>query len=239
MEAFVLAAGLGTRLRPLTNSRPKALVEVDGKSLLEINLEKIIAAGASRIVVNVHHFGEQIIEFLHSRTWDCEVVVSDERGMLLDTGGGLKKAQRLFSGKEPVLIHNVDILSRIPLTEMADQHIADNCLATMAVSERDTSRYLLFGHDKRLIGWHKKGTEEYLWADKPMEDYKPMAFSGIAVVSPEFFDMLPDAERPYTIIPCYVHAAKDHVIKGFEHNAEDWMDVGKPETLAQAHKILK
>ena len=234
MEAFVLAAGLGTRLRPLTNDRPKALVEVDGRSLLEINLHKIIQLGASRIVVNVHHFGNKVIDFVNSRKWDCEIVVSDERGLLLDTGGGLKKAQQLFKGDGPILIHNVDILSRIDLADMIRRHAASGDLATLAVSDRKTSRYLLFDNNSKLVGWHNTGTDEHLWAGEPREEYKPLAFSGIAVISPKLANLLPEADRPYSIIPEYIKIARDHPIGNYEHSSSDWIDVGRPETLAKS-----
>lgn len=231
--AFILAAGLGTRLRPLTNDRPKALVEVNGRTLLEINLRRVIEAGAGRVVVNAHHFGEQVIDFVGSRDWGCEVLVSDERDLLLDTGGGLKKAQSLLGSDVPILVHNVDILSRVDLADMVKQYADSMSVATLAVSDRNTSRYLLF-EDDRLVGWHKKGTAEYLWSESPMEGCKELAFSGIAVVSPRLIDLLPEAEAPYSIIPEYVRLAKSHAISAFHHSPGDWLDVGKPETLAKA-----
>lgn len=240
MQAFLLAAGLGTRLRPLTDSRPKALVEVAGEPLLKINIERLAAQGADRIVVNVHHFADMVTDYLRARPWPAEVVVSDERDLLLDTGGGLKKAAPLFRRGEPVLVHNVDILSRLDLHALWRRHCDSGALATLAVSRRDTSRQLLFDGEGSLAGWHNRQSGETRWAvgttdaTPRIEDYTSLAFSGIAVVSPQLLDLLPDATLPYPIIPAYLEAARDHVIRHFRHSADDWLDVGKPETLQQA-----
>lgn len=238
MEVFLLAAGLGTRLRPLTNDRPKALVEVEGRSLLEINIDNLIRQGATRIVVNVHHFADKIITFLNSRTWDAEILISDERELLLDTGGGLKKAEPLFSGTQPILIHNVDILSRLDLSAITQSLMQSQALATLAVSDRSTSRKLLFDPDGKLIGWHNLNSGEYLWADAQHSSYKELAFSGIAVVKPQLLTMLPPANAPYPIIPAYLEIAQQHRIDCYPHDPKHWLDVGKPETLKIAHEYL-
>lgn len=238
MEAFILAAGLGSRLRPITNSRPKALVDIDGRSLLEINIEHLIKAGASRIVVNVHHFSQQIKDFISSKSWDSEIYISDESELLLDTGGGLKKAAPLFSGKEPILIHNVDILSHIDLRALLSHHIENKHLATLAASARTTSRYLLFDRADRLIGWENTKTGEILWTDKPCIEPERLAFSGIAVIEPQMLNLLPSPRIPYSIIPEYLRLAKDHAISSFRHDAKEWIDVGKPETLPFASQFL-
>lgn len=237
MEAFLLAAGLGTRLRPLTNDKPKALVEVGGRTLLEINLENLIRQGAERIVVNVHHFGDQIIDFVSSRKWNTDIVISDERDVLMDTGGGLKKAQHLFSGGHPIVVHNVDILSNIDLSEILRQHTVSKAIATLATSQRETSRYLLASPDNELVGWHKRGTADYIWADGPTNNCKELAFSGIAVIDPSILELMPPAS-PYPIIPEYLKIAKDHRIICLEHDPENWMDVGKPETLSAADALI-
>ena len=152
MEGFILAAGLGTRLRPLTNDRPKALVEIDGVALLEMAIHRLEEAGIGHIVVNVHHFGEKVIDFIASHRWQARIDISDERPLLLDTGGGLKKAAPLFSGKENVLVHNVDILSEIDLRDVERRHREEGNLATLCVSLRDTKRLLLFDETGRLAG---------------------------------------------------------------------------------------
>lgn len=234
LQAFILAAGLGTRLRPLTNNKPKALVEVDGVSLLEINLNNLIRQGIKHIVINVHHYGEQIIEFIESKHWDAEIVISDERNLLLDTGGGLKKAAPLFLKDTPILIHNVDILSNINIESLYKHHVDSKSIATLAVSERRTSRYLLFNSKQHLIGWHNTNTDEYLWVSSPENEYKNLAFSGIAIANYEILSIMPEANKPYSIIPTYIDIAKNHVISCFEHNSDQWLDVGKPETLELA-----
>ena len=235
MQAFLLAAGLGTRLRPLTDSRPKALVEVGGVPLLKINILRLAAQGADRIVVNVHHFADMVEEYLATQQWPCEVVVADERAKLLDTGGGLKHASPLFRRDEAVVVHNVDILSRIDLAAMVAQHTCSMAVATLAVSRRSTSRHLLFDGGGNLVGWENRTTGETLWsATPPADGAMALAFSGIAVVSPQLLELLPPATEAYPIIPAYIDIARHHTIRHFEHRADDWLDVGKPATLQQA-----
>lgn len=240
MEGFILAAGLGTRLRPLTNDRPKALVEVESgewgvesgdrrvengerRTLLEMAIHRLEEAGIEHIVVNVHHFGEKVIDFIGSHRWQARIDISDERQLLLDTGGGLKKASRLFSGKEDVLVHNVDILSEIDLRDVERRHREEGNLVTLCVSQRTTKRLLRFDENGHLSG----RTD----ADDPCG----LAFSGISVVSPELFPLLPEADHPYPFIDEYIRlSAEGHRIGCYRHSAEHWLDVGKPETLEKA-----
>ncbi|MBR5029205.1 MAG: nucleotidyltransferase family protein [Bacteroidales bacterium] len=238
MEAMILAAGLGTRLRPLTNDRPKALVEMNGITLLEYNLRQLIGFGFNRIVINVHHFPDMIIDFVRSRKFEAEILFSDEREQLMDTGGALKKAAPLFSGKVPVLIHNVDILSTLDLGEIYRKHLGTKVLATLLVSKRNTARQLLFGRDGQLIGWQNTTNNETIWSGEPSQTFDSMAFSGIHIVNPDLFEMLPEA-APYPIIPEYLKIAQNHKILAFKHLAKDWLDVGKPETLKMAEKFIK
>lgn len=220
MEGFVLAAGLGTRLRPLTDDRPKALVEVDGVTLLERTLLRLEEAGVGHIVVNVHHFADKVMDFLRSHTWQATIDISDERELLLDTGGGLRHAAPLFSGKENVLVHNVDILSDIDLCDVERRHRADGNLVTLCVSRRQTKRMLAFDCDGLLVGRAEEG----------------LAFSGISVVSPSLFPLLPDADHPYPVIDEYIRLSREgHRIGSYEHDPDRWLDVGKPETLALAN----
>lgn len=234
MQAFLLAAGLGTRLKPLTNNRPKALVEVNGTPLLKIAIDNLIRQGATRIVVNIHHFAAQITDYISSHPWPAEVLLSDESDMLLDTGGGLKKAAPLFDAEQPVLIHNVDILSHIDFPELISHHTDSKNIATLAACRRTTSRQLLFDSRGQLAGWTNRSTGEYKWVSERVESCTAMAFSGIAVVDPRLFGLLPEAVRPYPIIPAYLGIAKTHRISYYEHKEADWLDVGKPETLTQA-----
>ena len=220
MEGFVLAAGLGTRLRPLTDDRPKALVEVGGKTLLQHTIEKLQASGINHIVVNVHHFADNVVSFLRSRQWQCTIDISDERNLLLDTGGGLKHAAPLFSGKENVLVHNVDILSDIDLCDVEAQHKRDGNLVTLCVCQRQTKRLLEFNADGLLVGRAEQG----------------LAFSGVSVVSPALFALLPEADHPYPVIDEYIRLSRSHRIGCYRHSPDHWLDVGKPETLEQARQ---
>lgn len=225
-SALIFAAGLGTRLRPLTDSRPKALVEYEGKTLLEHVLDKIIAAGIHDIVVNVHHFPDQIIDFLKTHPKDVRVRVSDERAYLRDTAGGLKFASPLLTNSDHVLLHNVDILSSIDLAKLVEHHITSGADATLAVRDRQTARYLLFDpEDLSLCGWRNVQTgEEILSRDLP--NALPLAFSGIHVVNRKVINNLPSVEKS-SIVPFYVQKAGELSIQGYWHQEDDWLDVGK------------
>ena len=241
MQAFIPAAGLGTRLRPLTDQRPKALVEILGTPLLKITIDNLTRQGVSKIVVNVHHFAQLVCDYLHQHSWNAEVIVSDERDLLLDTGGGLKKAANLFTSNEPIIIHNVDVLSAIELNKMLQIHYEKKSIATLAVSQRQSSRFLLFDTEGNLTGWTNTKTKEYLWVnpDNDNQSYSQMSFSGITIIEPKLLDLLPPANKPYPIIPAYLNIAKHHRISQFQHNAEDWIDVGTPERLQQAELWMK
>lgn len=247
MQALVLAAGFGSRLGKITENTPKALVEVGGVSLLELNIRRLIAEGFTRLVVNVHYQGEKVIDFLANHRFEADITVSDERDLLLDTGGALKKAAPLFLRSEPVLVYNVDVLSSFSIVAMMRQHTRQGALATLAVSERNSSRELLFAEDGTggalLRGWHNAKTDEYRYAvpldsESPIADIRRYAFSGIAVVEPELFDSLPQADAPYPIIPQYLAMTRQHRVEAFVHDASDWLDVGTPERLRQAVSFL-
>lgn len=234
MQAFILAAGLGTRLKPLTDNCPKALVEVQGFPLLKIAIDNLTRQGATKIVVNTHHFADKVVQYINSHAWDIPIAISDESELLLDTGAGLKKASPLFSKDEPILIHNVDILSNTDIPALLKQHSNSNSLATLVVSHRKTSRYLMFDQNHQLAGWKNKHTGEIKWVDKADDSATEFAFDGIAIIDPKLVDLLPAASQPYSIIPSYLEISKHHRINYFEIDQEDWLDVGKPETLAQA-----
>lgn len=233
IQAFIPAAGLGTRLKPLTDKTPKALVTVGGLSLLERAIAKVKSLGARHIVVNIHHFADQIADFVKSKEWGADIVLSDERTQLLDTGGAIRHAAHLFKPDLPILIHNVDVLSAIDLTEMIAKHQREKNLVTLAVSKRDTSRLLLFNNSGLLCGWHNKQDDTYLWSDRPVKKHTALAFSGIAVVSSELPSMLPPDDSAYPIIPEYLRLAAKYPLSKFEHCATDWIDVGKIDTLMQ------
>ena len=224
---MIFAAGLGTRLYPLTADKPKALVEFQGKPLLDHVLRKIIEAGIQHIVVNVHHFPDLIINYLKEHSYEAEIVVSDEREYLRDTGGGLKYAAPLLADSENILLHNVDILSDLDLKQLIAYHENHDALATLAVRQRNSSRYFLFDEELRLCGWRNSKTGEEI-ISQLASTYQELAFSGIHVVRRELIDLIPSAEKQ-SITPIYVELARNHKLKGFLHNEGHWKDMGKIE----------
>lgn len=236
MKAILLAAGLGTRLFPLTKDKPKALIEVQGKPLLQHQLEKLKKAGFTKVVINIHHFGDQIISFLEKHEhFGLDIQVSDERDQLLDTGGALRKAADFIRGNEPVLIHNVDVLSDISLEAMLNSHKLTGALATLAIRKRESSRYLLFNEQHHLRAWEnvKTGEKKGEWEE---EGLSRAAFSGIHILSPACVNLFPD-KSAFSIIDFYLSLIKSNRIIGFFHNESVWLDVGKPETLAEAENL--
>lgn len=230
---MVLAAGLGTRLRPLTDNKPKALVEAGGKTLLEHTLLKLKEAGFGFIVVNVHHFAWQITEFLRTNdNFGLHVEISDESGMLLDTGGAIKKACPLFEGS-PFLIHNVDIMSNADLAALYDEQSARNAAALLLVSKRESSRKLLFAGDGRLCGWRNETTGETKlpWGNKTPGLTQDFAFSGIHVFSPTLYDRMAKYPDKFSIIDFYLDACKEESVYASIHDKLKLLDVGKPDTL--------
>jgi mannose-1-phosphate guanylyltransferase len=221
MRAMVLAAGLGTRLRPLTNSRPKALVEVGGRSLLEITLSRLKSFDVRDVIVNVHHFPDMIVEYLKANeNFGMHIEISREE-VLLDTGGGLKKAGWFFrnNSDEPFILHNVDVITDIDLHRMLEFHQKHQPLATVAMQKRKTSRYLLFDAEGRLCG--KSPT--------PDPRFQSLGFSGIHVISPRLVSMMP-SEEVFSIITCYVDlAARGEKILAFPADEYSWKDMGRPE----------
>jgi NDP-sugar pyrophosphorylase family protein len=238
MRAMILAAGLGTRLRPLTLDRPKALVELNGQPLLGMLIEKLTSYGFDEIIVNVHHFADQVIDYIRSRDYfNISLEISDERGQLLDTGGGLKKASWFFRDQETFLLHNVDVLTDLDYKDMFRHHHEQEALATLAVRQRPSSRYLLFDEQMALCGWeNRKSGEKRL--NSPEITCNPFAFSGIHVVEPEIFKYLPESD-PFSIIDAYLRVSKHHLIKGYAHDEGLWIDLGTPAKLEEAGKIAR
>jgi len=243
MKAMVLAAGLGTRLRPLTNDRPKALVEVSGRTLLEITLARLRAFGIGEVIVNVHHFADLVVAYLKAHgNFGMRIEVSCE-DVLLDTGGGLKKAAWFFREKsanagEPFLLHNVDVISTIDFTKMLQAHQANRALATLAVQQRESSRQLLFNDQLQLCGRRAgKNKEPEIVCPSPHLD--PLAFSGIHIISPRLFPLMTD-DGIFSIIDSYLRlAAAGEKIIAFRSDQYYWRDLGKPADLAQAAQDLK
>ncbi|MDR2911651.1 MAG: nucleotidyltransferase family protein [Bacteroidales bacterium] len=237
MKAMIFAAGLGTRLLNETSEKPKALVEINGKTLLQHTIEKLKNEGITEIVVNIHHFSEKIKTFLKENDFGVQINISDESEKLLDTGGGLKKAAVFLTGDEPVIIYNVDIISNLSLKKLAEFHEKSGALATVAVRKRQTQRYLKFDKNNRLVGWINKKTGEIkISVHENFENATEMAFSGIHIVQPEVLKLMPE-ENKFSIIDLYLELAKTHIIKGYFDNSEIWMDLGKPEELAKARQI--
>lgn len=238
MQVMLFAAGLGTRLENETAQKPKALVEVGGKTLLQRAIEKLKANGASRIVVNVHHFADLVIQFIESKDWGIPVLISNEKDMLLETGGGLKKAAHLFDDNSPILIYNVDILSNLDLQVLLSEHNKNKALATLVVRKRQTQRYFKFNAEKELVGWiNKQSGERKISKPENFESASEMAFSGIHIVAPEFLQMMPNEDR-FSIVKVYLELAKTNCIKGYFDTSEQWIDVGKPAQLEEARKMF-
>jgi NDP-sugar pyrophosphorylase family protein len=237
MQAMIFAAGLGTRFKPWTDKHPKALALVNGKSLLRRNIEYLHQYGISRVVVNVHHFADQVIkEIKDNKSWGSEIIISDERGELLETGGGLKKAAPLFSENNIVII-NADILTDLNLNYMASYHLRQQALATLAVTNRSTSRYFLFDENDTLCGWRNTKTGEEK-ISLPSKNLEQKAFSGIHIINKELFPLL-TREGKFSIVDVYLELAKTHTIKGYDHSGSKLIDVGKPESVSLAEKIFK
>jgi NDP-sugar pyrophosphorylase family protein len=243
MKAMILAAGLGTRLRPLTNDRPKALVEVGGQTLLEITLSRLRAFGIHEVIINAHHFAEMILQYLETNhNFGMHIEVSREE-ILLDTGGGLKKAGHFFledskSANSAFLVHNVDVVSTIDLRRMAEFHAEHQALATLAVQDRKTSRYLLFDEQLQLCG-RRAGNEEEGELVRPCRQVQALGFCGIHVISPGLLAGLPE-EDVFSIIPAYLHLASQGArILAFRADEYYWRDLGRPDDLQQAAQDLK
>lgn len=240
MKAMVFAAGLGTRLKPLTDTMPKALVPVAGKPLLGHVLERLAGAGYDDIVVNVHHFPDQIIEYLAGKDFGARISISDERDLLRETGGGIRYARALL-GEEPFLVHNVDILSNLDLGWFRARHTPDT-LATLLVSERKTQRYLLFDDEGLLRGWTNIATGEVRspYGDIDPDKYRKLAFSGIHYISKDIFGAFGRygfGER-FSIMDFYLKACADYLIRAAVFPGLQLLDVGKPETLAAASEFV-
>ncbi len=243
MKAMILAAGLGTRLRPLTDDRPKALVEVAGRTMLEITLSRLRNFGVHDVIVNVHHFADLVLQYLKSNNnFGMNIAVSREQ-VLLDTGGGLKNASYFFladsnESAEPFLLHNVDVISTIDLGRMVQFHTENQSLATLAVQDRKTSRYLLFDQKLQLCG-RRSGNDGDPELVRPGSDTQPLAFAGIHVISPRLFGMMTE-EGVFSIITTYLRLAAQHEkILAFRADEYYWRDLGKPENVRQAAQDLK
>ncbi|WP_294082261.1 nucleotidyltransferase family protein [Proteiniphilum sp. UBA5384] len=265
MKAMIFAAGLGTRLKPLTNTMPKALVPVGGKPLLQHTIEKLKASGFDEIIINVHHFAGQIIDFVEANhCFGIHIEFSDEREKLLDTGGGIKKTAPFFNDNKPFLVHNVDILSNIDLRKLYDtctqsnflgpqlqsgqyrldetdiHSIQNNPIAALVCSERKTSRYLLFDNDNRLKGWINEKTGE-IKSPFPYFDprhYRKLAFAGIQILHPDIFQYMPNLPDRFSIIDFYLSICNKENIDYYIPGNLKIIDVGKIDSLQEAIQFL-
>ena len=241
MKAMILAAGLGTRLRPLTDNKPKALVELGGRTLLRITLERLRCFGVSQVIVNVHHFADLVVNYLRANAnFGLRIEVSRE-DLLLDTGGGLKKARWFFlqgEQNQPFLLHNVDVISSVDLARMVDEHRRSAALATLAVQERKSSRQLLFDDEDSLCG-RRAGPEVADETVKPAKNFRPLAFAGIHVISPRLFELMTE-DGVFSIIDTYLRlAGAGEKIGAFRADQYYWRDLGKPENIGQAERDLQ
>jgi NDP-sugar pyrophosphorylase family protein len=243
MKAMILAAGLGTRLRPLTDDRPKALVEVAGHTLLEITLRRLQQFGVREVIINVHHFADVVVDYLKkNNNFGMRIEISREE-VLLDTGGALKKAAWFFQedsgrGDEPFLVPNVDVLSSIDLHLMLLSHRTNQALATLAVQKRETSRYLVFDEQNQLCG-RRSGRDQALEIVRPSRSTEALAFSGVHVISPHLLPLLSE-QGVFSIIPSYLRlSAQNEKILAFRADEYYWRDLGKPENVAQAARDVE
>lgn len=242
MKAMIFAAGLGTRLKPITDTLPKALVPIAGKTLLEHVVTKLANSGFDELIINVHHHAEMIYSFLEEKkNFGLRIEISDEREMLLDTGGGIRKAAHFFDDGKPFLVHNVDIISDVDLKELYQRHCESDNLATLLVKHRDTARYLLFNQQMKMKGWTniKTGVIKSPIKNLKVQDYDKLAFSGIHIISPKIFPYMIDYPTKFPIMDFYIGSCGKINIGGVVNDRQKMIDVGKLESLAEAEKLIK
>ncbi len=233
MKAMILAAGLGTRLKPWTDHHPKALALVNGKSLLQRNIEYLQQHGIKEVIVNVHHFAHQIMDAIEANSgWGSHITISDETNAVLETGGGLKKAAAYFDGEVDFVLMNVDILTNLDLTAMIAAQETSQALATLATTNRETSRYFLFNSHNELCGWKntKTGEERIRRNEFPLFQ---KAFSGIHVINTQLLSFM-EQEGKFSMVDVYLNLAATETIQSFDHSNSKFIDVGKPESVAMA-----
>ena len=232
---MIFAAGLGTRLRPFTDHHPKALAQVNNKSLLQRNIEYLRSAGVSEIIINVHHFAGQITGFLEANdNFGCKILISRETEELLETGGGLKKASWFFNDGQPFLVMNVDILTNLNIPAFKKFHKLHDPLVSLAVTDRASSRNFLFNGEGQLCGW-KNSMSRQERISLPSEDYISKAFSGIQMINPRIFPLI-EEQGKFSLVDLYLRLAGNHPILAYDHSGDILVDVGKPEMILLAEK---
>lgn len=240
MKALIFAAGLGTRLLQHTSDKPKALVQLAGKPLLQHAIEKLASHGITDITVNVFHFADQVISFLENHPFPGVMVrISDEREALLDTGGGLKKAASFLSGDEPILLYNVDVISNLDLNLLEETHRLSDALVTLVVRQRETSRYMMFDSSMQLAGWKNFSSgETKISRPDTFDNAMPYAFSGIQIIQPGLFSLITEQGK-FPIMDLYLRLAQTEKILGYLDNSTIWMDLGKPDQLIMAEEMMR
>lgn len=236
---MILAAGLGTRLKPWTDHHPKALAIVNGKSLLQRNVEYLQSYGITNVVVNVHHFANQIMEAItQNKGWGSNIIISDETNEVLETGGGLLKAQNLLPKEGDFILMNCDILTNLNLQLLLEQHQMNKAIATLAVCKRETSRYLLINTKNELVGWcNEKTCETKLSIDTPDNEITKVAFSGIHIINASLFNVIHFTGK-FSMIDVYLDVCKNYTIQTYDHSNDILLDVGKPESIAKAEQLF-
>jgi N-acetyl-alpha-D-muramate 1-phosphate uridylyltransferase len=238
MKAMILAAGLGTRLQPFTLHHPKALAMVNGKSLLQRNVEFLQQHGVLDVIVNVHHFPEQMVEAIQKNNgWGSNVVISDESDEVLETGGGLLKAKWFLETDENFILLNVDMLTDMNLSEMIEQHNSSNALATLAISDRKSSRAFLFDEDLQLCGWQNTVTDEQK-VRKFHQHLTAYAFSGLHIIQSEIFSKITQ-EGKFGMVEVYLDLCEQNTMLGYNHSGAKLLDVGKPESVVMAESMFE
>lgn len=238
MKAMIFAAGLGSRLKPFTDHHPKAMAMVNGKSLLQRNILYLQSYGIHEVVVNMHHFADQIVDAVnHNNGWGSTITISDETDEVLETGGGLKKAASYFAGEENFVVMNADILTNMPLNKLIQQHQGGSALATLAVSQRKTARYFLFDEKGYLIGWKNNDTGAVRPEGLNANLYEPKAFSGIQVINRAILPLI-NREGKFSMVDMYLDLCEQHDIQSYDHTGAILLDVGKPESLEKAATLF-
>ncbi len=236
MKAMILAAGLGTRLKPLTNDKPKALIKIGYYTLLELAIRKLEKYHFNEIIINTHHFAEQIATYLDENRFNANITISLEKDKLLDTGGGLKNASWFFDDNKPFLVFNVDIISNINLTNLLAFHISNRADITLATRYRESSRYLYFNEKKILTGWKNLHSGKEIITHNDFENSLPFAFNGIQIIDPNIFDFFPQ-ENVFSIIEFYLSIAKQKKIINFEDKSNLWFDCGKIDVINKLKSV--
>ncbi len=236
MKAIILAAGLGTRLKKITSNKPKALVEINGITMLEMVITKLKSQGISKFLINIHHHGQSIIDYLDkNKNFGVDIHISDERNQLLGTGGAILLAKDFIIGNETVLIHNVDIISDVDIDKLEKQHFNSQSVASLCVRKRKTKRYLLFDDNMKLTGWTNDEKQEFKWVREKVDCYDKYAFSGIYLISPDFVEDTKHINN-FSIIDSWLEIAKSKLISGFLDETEIWHDLGTQERICKVEK---